>query len=72
MKIIEKCVELKNGAALVSKCIKALLHKVLETLRSGQNKRVPKSCDFGTLLVRREGFEPPAFWSVARRSIQLS
>ena len=23
-------------------------------------------------LVRREGFEPPAFWSVARRSIQLS
>lgn len=34
VKIIEKCVELKNGAALVSKCIKALLHKVLETLRS--------------------------------------
>ena len=24
------------------------------------------------LLVRPEGFEPPAFWSVARRSIQLS
>ena len=23
-------------------------------------------------LARREGFEPPAFWSVARRSIQLS
>ena len=23
-------------------------------------------------LVRHEGFEPPAFWSVARRSIQLS
>ena len=23
-------------------------------------------------VVRREGFEPPAFWSVARRSIQLS
>ena len=26
----------------------------------------------GFLLVRPEGFEPPAFWSVARRSIQLS
>ena len=24
------------------------------------------------VLARREGFEPPAFWSVARRSIQLS
>ena len=23
-------------------------------------------------LARLEGFEPPAFWSVARRSIQLS
>ncbi len=23
-------------------------------------------------MARREGFEPPAFWSVARRSIQLS
>ncbi len=23
-------------------------------------------------LARHEGFEPPAFWSVARRSIQLS
>ena len=23
-------------------------------------------------VARREGFEPPAFWSVARRSIQLS
>ena len=23
-------------------------------------------------VVRPEGFEPPAFWSVARRSIQLS
>ena len=22
--------------------------------------------------ARREGFEPPTFWSVARRSIQLS
>ena len=26
----------------------------------------------GFEVVRREGFEPPAFWSVARRSIQLS
>ena len=24
------------------------------------------------IMARREGFEPPAFWSVARRSIQLS
>ena len=27
---------------------------------------------FQGFLARREGFEPPAFWSVARRSIQLS
>ena len=26
----------------------------------------------GGTLARHEGFEPPAFWSVARRSIQLS
>ena len=34
--------------------------KILEILR------------FRGFLARREGFEPPAFWSVARRSIQLS
>ena len=34
--------------------------KILEILR------------FQGFLARREGFEPPAFWSVARRSIQLS
>ena len=32
----------------------------------------PKPLRFRVFLARREGFEPPAFWSVARRSIQLS
>ena len=32
----------------------------------------PKPQRFRVFLARREGFEPPAFWSVARRSIQLS
>ena len=32
--------------------------------RKRQNKRVLKPFGFRTLLVRREGFEPPAFWSV--------
>ena len=31
----------------------------------------PLRCN-GFGVARREGFEPPAFWSVARRSIQLS
>ena len=31
-----------------------------------------KQLRFRVFLARREGFEPPAFWSVARRSIQLS
>ena len=35
-------------------------------------KKLVKSKDFTSFLARREGFEPPAFWSVARRSIQLS
>ncbi len=32
----------------------------------------PEALRFRVFLARREGFEPPAFWSVARRSIQLS
>ena len=36
-----------------------------------QTKR-PETLRFRVFLARREGFEPPAFWSVARRSIQLS
>ena len=32
----------------------------------------PETERFRVFLARREGFEPPAFWSVARRSIQLS
>ena len=32
----------------------------------------PETLRFRVFLARREGFEPPAFWSVARRSIQLS
>ena len=36
-----------------------------------QTKR-PEALRFRVFLARREGFEPPAFWSVARRSIQLS
>ena len=48
----------------------------------GQNRRMGKAgkkqeslCSLentGFSLVRPEGFEPPDFWSVARRSIQLS
>ena len=34
--------------------------------------KIPEILRFRGLLARREGFEPPAFWSVARRSIQLS
>ncbi len=37
-----------------------------------ESKTPEKSTDFSGVLARREGFEPPAFWSVARRSIQLS
>ena len=32
----------------------------------------PETLRVRVFLARREGFEPPAFWSVARRSIQLS
>ena len=35
-------------------------------------KNPPISKKSAGFLVRPEGFEPPAFWSVARRSIQLS
>ena len=35
-------------------------------------QKAPEINNFRSFLVRREGFEPPAFWSVARRSIQLS
>ncbi len=38
----------------------------------GKTKGHSKPCGIEWLLVRPEGFEPPAFWSVARRSIQLS
>ena len=34
--------------------------------------KIPEILRFRGFLARREGFEPPAFWSVARRSIQLS
>ena len=50
--------------------------------RPPQNPTTRKSCEnknkateiqrISVDLVRPEGFEPPAFWSVARRSIQLS
>lgn len=29
-------------------------------------------CSYPTIVVYLRGFEPPAFWSVAKRSIQLS
>ena len=35
-------------------------------------KRAPSHCGEEALLVRPGGLEPPTFWSVARRSIQLS
>ena len=38
----------------------------------GHTKNPPISKKSAGFLVRPEGFEPPAFWSVARRSIQLS
>ena len=34
------------------------------------NRNAPKSIDSGAFLARHEGFEPPAFWSVA--SLQAS
>ena len=39
-------------------------------VRERNNGDIPKG--ISPLLARHEGFEPPAFWSVARRSIQLS
>ena len=39
-------------------------------LQGCNNGGIPKGIP--PLLARHEGFEPPAFWSVARRSIQLS
>ena len=30
-------------------------------------KNLEKSLDFSRFLARREGFEPPAFWSVAKK-----
>ena len=45
-------------------------------LRSEQpghnNKEAPHKSGVLPCLVRRKGFEPLTFWSVARRSIQLS
>ena len=35
-------------------------------------KKTSEQSELCSDVVRREGFEPPAFWSVARRSIQLS
>ena len=51
--------------------------KTLRVLRSGL-RRAPSNAKSGTpirvarFLARRKGFEPLTFWSVARRSIQLS
>ena len=39
---------------------------------SYQKSKTPRTRQVRGVLARREGFEPPAFWSVARRSIQLS
>ena len=39
---------------------------------SRQNRRCKIWCSYRNFVARRRGFEPPTFWSVARRSIQLS
>ena len=44
--------------------VRPSIQKIQENRRFNQESAV--------FLARREGFEPPAFWSVARRSIQLS
>ncbi len=41
------------------------------SLRVPKRRRAPPDGELFS-LARLEGFEPPAFWSVARRSIQLS
>ena len=38
----------------------------------GRYKKFPVSHKTGNFLARDKGFEPLTFWSVARRSIQLS
>ncbi len=35
-------------------------------------KNKPEQSKLCSDMARLEGFEPPAFWSVAKRSIQLS
>ena len=37
-----------------------------------ERKKTRQSYDYRVSLVRLEEFESPTFWSVARRSIQLS
>ncbi len=37
-----------------------------------QPKNKPEQSSICSDVARLEGFEPPAFWSVAKRSIQLS
>ena len=52
--------------------------KTLRVLRSGVRSRYIQNAKCGApewvshILARRKGFEPLTFWSVARRSIQLS
>ena len=48
-----------------------LLHGHRGRPKADKKQKVREIRDFTNFLARREGFEPPAFWSVARRSIQL-
>ena len=42
------------------------------TFPLSENKNTAYPNGYTVFLARCEGFEPPTFWSVARRSIQLS
>ena len=72
------CASLRNLACGMRSAYIRFAQKMLHILRSGvrihrniQKRNSPTNVEL-FLLARRKGFEPLTFWSVARRSIQLS